>query len=51
MQGGGRNPSESDSGPALLRSLRRDARAVLGWGWGLEEDRGNWTEKIIGGGA
>lgn len=31
---GGRSPGKSESGPAIPRSLRRDARAMLGWGWG-----------------
>lgn len=32
VQGGGRNPGESDSGPAILGSLRRDAKVMLGMG-------------------
>lgn len=42
VQGGGRNPGETDSGPAIPRPFRSDARMMLGLG-GFEED----TEKTV----
>lgn len=50
VQGGGGNPSESDSGSVVPRSVMRDARAMVEVGVGLKKTE-NWTENIIGGGT
>lgn len=44
MQGRGGNPGESDSGLAILRPFRNDARIMLGLG-GFEEDTGKTVDQ------